>query len=149
MLDKYVRASLIPRPSHYPVLTAYCKWEGLGTRLSENFLCSLPQNTLCLSLPPSGEDYEKIVFLFQLEKGQAGGSYGLNVAALAGLDRSILRVARRKSKEMEMATTLDESRGMEGVLDQSKIQAFRRVMELVNSDEYGRGSLTKLISDSL
>ena len=121
----------------------------MGRPRNENFLCFLPQNTLCLSLPQSGEDYEKIVFLFQLEKGQAGGSYGLNVAALAGLDRSILRVARRKSKEMEMATTLDESRGMEGVLDQPKIQAFRRVMELVNSDEYGRESLTKLISDSL
>ena len=36
------------------------------------------------------------------------------MAALAGLDRNILRVAGRKSKEMEMATTLDESSGMEG-----------------------------------
>ena len=71
------------------------------------------------------------------------------MAALAGLDRSILRVARRKSKEMEIATALDESRRMEGVLDQSKTQAFRRVMELVNSEEYGRESLTKQISDSL
>jgi len=92
------------------------------------------------------------VFLFQLEKGQAGGSYGLNVAALAGLDRSILRVARRKSKEMEMATTLDESSRMEGTLDQSKLQAFRKTMELVDSEDYGRESLTELmilISDSL
>ena len=90
--------------------------------------------------------------MFQLEKGQAGGSYGLNVAALAGLDRSILRVARRKSKEMEMATTLDESSGMEGTLDQSKLQAFRKTMELVDSEDYGRESLTELmilISDSL
>ena len=90
--------------------------------------------------------------MFQLEKGQAGGSYGLNVAALAGLDRSILRVAGRKSKEMEMATTLDESSGMEGTLDQSKLQAFRKTMELVDSEDYGRESLTELmilISDSL
>ena len=107
---------------------------------------------LHLFLSQLGEDYEKIVFLFQLEKGQAGGSYGLNVAALAGLDRSILRVAGRKSKEMEMATTLDESSGMEGTLDRSKIQAFRKTMELVDSEEYGRESLTELrilISDSL
>ena len=125
--------------------------KSVGGRPGNEAKCehSLPQNILCLSLPQLGEDYEKIVFLFQLEKGQAGGSYGLNVAALAGLDRSILRVAKRKSKEMEMATTLDEFGGMEGVLDRSKIQAFRRVMELVNLEEYGQGSLTELISDSL
>ena len=48
-----------------------------------------------------GEGYEKIVFLYQLERGQAGKSYGLNVAALAGLDSAILKVASEKSRELE------------------------------------------------
>ena len=48
-----------------------------------------------------GEGYEKIVFLYQLEQGQAGKSYGLNVAALAGLDSAILKVASKKSRELE------------------------------------------------
>ena len=48
-----------------------------------------------------GEDYEKVVFLYQLERGEAGGSYGLNVAALAGLPHSILRLAQTKSKQLQ------------------------------------------------
>ena len=50
---------------------------------------------------PPGEGYEKIVFLYQLEQGQAGKSYGLNVAALAGLNSAILKVASEKSRELE------------------------------------------------
>ena len=48
-----------------------------------------------------GEDYDKVVFLYQLERGTAGGSYGLNVAALAGLPPSILKLAQEKSKELQ------------------------------------------------
>lgn len=48
-----------------------------------------------------GGGYEKIVFLYQLEQGQAGKSYGLNVAALAGLDPGILKLAAQKSQELE------------------------------------------------
>ena len=56
---------------------------------------------LCYGFFPSDEGYEKIVFLYQLEQGQARKSYGLNVAALAGLDSAILRVASEKSRELE------------------------------------------------
>ena len=41
------------------------------------------------------------MFLYQLELGEAGKSYGLNVAALAGLEPAILRVASEKSRELE------------------------------------------------
>ena len=41
------------------------------------------------------------MFLYQLERGEAGGSYGLNVAALAGLPASILRLAQAKSKQLQ------------------------------------------------
>ena len=60
--------------------------------------------SLTVFLIPAGEDYDKIVFLYQLERGRAGGSYGLNVAALAGLDAAILKVAGGKSKELQLAT---------------------------------------------
>ena len=45
-----------------------------------------------------------MVFLYQLQPGVAGGSYGLNVAALAGLQVDILRVARHKARQMEEST---------------------------------------------
>ena len=41
------------------------------------------------------------MFLYQLERGQAGKSYGLNVAALAGLGSAILKLAAQKSQELE------------------------------------------------
>ena len=57
--------------------------------------------SLQVSALSAGEGYEKIVFLYQLEQGQAGKSYGLNVAALAGLDSAILKLAAQKSRELE------------------------------------------------
>ena len=41
-----------------------------------------------------------MVFLYQLERGQAGGSYGLNVAAMAGLPTTLLKLAQAKSKKL-------------------------------------------------
>ena len=41
------------------------------------------------------------MFLYQLESGQAKGSYGLNVAALAGLSNTILKLAQAKSKQLQ------------------------------------------------
>lgn len=46
-----------------------------------------------------------MVFLYQLERGQAVGSYGLNVAALAGLLTTILNLAQAKSKQLQRAVT--------------------------------------------
>ena len=58
-----------------------------------------------------GEDNsQKIIFLYQLERGEAGGSYGINVAALAGLSGDILTLAQRKSchAQTNFATTHKE-----------------------------------------
>ncbi len=46
-------------------------------------------------------EFERVVFLYHLEQGQAAASYGLNVASLAGLPNCILQVAHRKSKQLE------------------------------------------------
>ena len=46
-------------------------------------------------------EFDKVVFLYHLERGQAAASYGLNVASLAGLSDGLLRVAHSKSKQFE------------------------------------------------
>jgi len=46
-------------------------------------------------------EFDKVVFLYQLERGQAAASYGLNVASLAGLPNSLLQLAHIKSKQFE------------------------------------------------
>ena len=45
------------------------------------------------------------MFLYHLERGRAAASYGLNVAALAGLPDAILATAHRKSKALEAEVT--------------------------------------------
>ena len=45
-----------------------------------------------------------MIFLYQLERGKAGGSYGLNVATLAGLPTSLLKLAQAKSTQLHSAT---------------------------------------------
>ncbi|ESP05453.1 hypothetical protein LOTGIDRAFT_208479 [Lottia gigantea] len=44
---------------------------------------------------------DSITFLYELVKGQAGKSYGLNVAQLANIDSSILTTAKWRSQQLE------------------------------------------------
>ncbi len=46
---------------------------------------------------------DKIVFLHKLESGPANQSYGLQVAQLAGVPKSIVRVAKKQLSELEQA----------------------------------------------
>ena len=48
------------------------------------------------------EDFDKVIFLYHLDRGQANASYGLNVASLAGLSSGILQLAHSKSKQLEI-----------------------------------------------
>jgi DNA mismatch repair protein MutS len=47
------------------------------------------------------EHRDRIVFLHKLENGPANQSYGLQVAALAGVPKSVIRAARRHLSELE------------------------------------------------
>jgi DNA mismatch repair protein MutS len=47
------------------------------------------------------EHKDRIVFLHRLESGPADRSYGLQVAALAGVPREVIRAARRHLGELE------------------------------------------------
>ena len=51
------------------------------------------------------EHRDRIVFLHQVREGPANESYGLQVAALAGVPRSVVSQARRKLAELEMLST--------------------------------------------
>ena len=86
----------------------------------------------------AGVDYDKIVFLYRLERGKASGSYGLNVAALAGLDAAILRVAARKSQELKAkALGGQASGGLQGesVKWSEALSSFTRVLKLLEGAE--------------
>ena len=48
-------------------------------------------------------DIDVITFLYQLVEGMAGKSYGLNVAKLAEIPMPIIKIAARKSHELETA----------------------------------------------
>ena len=47
------------------------------------------------------EENDKVTFLYKIQKGPAGHSYGINVARLAGLPESVLDRAKGLQKELE------------------------------------------------
>jgi DNA mismatch repair protein MutS len=51
------------------------------------------------------EHKDKIVFLHQVREGPANESYGLQVAALAGVPRSVIQLARKRLHELERYAT--------------------------------------------
>ena len=54
------------------------------------------------------EHKDRIVFLHSVKEGPANQSYGLQVAALAGVPQAIIHAARRKLVELEQAATQDD-----------------------------------------
>jgi DNA mismatch repair protein MutS len=55
------------------------------------------------------ESRDKIVFLHKLEAGPANQSYGLQVAQLAGVPRSVVRVARKQLARLEASSQLQSA----------------------------------------
>ncbi|MBL8397950.1 MAG: DNA mismatch repair protein MutS [Candidatus Accumulibacter sp.] len=53
------------------------------------------------------EHGERIVFLHAVEDGPANQSYGIQVAALAGIPASVLRAARRQLREFEQRASIN------------------------------------------
>ncbi|HNK01213.1 MAG TPA: DNA mismatch repair protein MutS, partial [Accumulibacter sp.] len=53
------------------------------------------------------EHGERIVFLHAVEEGPANQSYGIQVAALAGIPASVLRAARRQLREFEQRASIN------------------------------------------
>ena len=53
------------------------------------------------------EHGEKIVFLHAVEDGPANQSYGIQVAALAGIPASVVRAAKRQLREFEQRAAIN------------------------------------------
>lgn len=71
-------------------------------RVAEQFEGTLKNVHMRFSEKDSGEDGDKdITFLYEVAEGVAHRSYGLNVAKLAGLPRTLIEEAGRRSRDME------------------------------------------------
>jgi len=57
------------------------------------------------------EHKDHIVFLHRLEEGPASQSYGLQVAQLAGVPRSVIQLARRQLAELEQQAIANNPQG--------------------------------------
>ncbi|MGA7478807.1 MAG: DNA mismatch repair protein MutS, partial [Azonexus sp.] len=53
------------------------------------------------------EHNDRIVFMHAVEEGPANQSYGIQVAALAGIPNSVVRAARKQLREFEQRATVD------------------------------------------
>jgi DNA mismatch repair protein MutS len=53
------------------------------------------------------EHNDRIVFLHAVEEGPANQSYGIQVAALAGIPNAVVRAARRQLREFEQRAAVD------------------------------------------
>eukprot|EP01133_Synstelium_polycarpum_P018141 gene18141-21685_t len=53
----------------------------------------------------AGDSIPRVVFMYHVEKGASKNSYGLNVASIAGLPKSILLEASKKSNELRDVIT--------------------------------------------
>ena len=92
--------------AHY-LVTKNCSMSLFATHYFE--LTSLPEeNSQIINLHVSAKKHEDgIVFLYKVEKGAASQSYGLEVAALAGVPKDVLRIAKRKLAELEQLSHLN------------------------------------------
>ena len=79
------------------------------------------------------------MFLYQLEQGQAGKSYGLNVAALAGLHPAILKLAAKKSRELEAKCNAQNT--YKQSCQQRREEAVKTIVSLVQQQQQQGGSL--------
>ena len=53
------------------------------------------------------EHHDRIVFMHSVEEGPANQSYGIQVAALAGIPTAVVRAARKQLREFEQRATVD------------------------------------------
>lgn len=79
------------------------------------------------------------MFLYQLERGQAGRSYGLNVAALAGLDAAILRVAARKSRELQGCGSPSSA------LTPQRLETFKKIVAHVQQNSFDSAAIACML----
>ncbi|XP_034629992.1 DNA mismatch repair protein Msh3 [Trachemys scripta elegans] len=80
--------------------------------------------------PEDEENPEFITFLYQITRGVAARSYGLNVAKLADVPEEILKKAAHKSKELEGLVNMKRKR----------LKSFARIWNINDSQELQKWS---------
>ena len=70
-------------------------------KMSEHFNGELMNVHMRFTEQENDTGERDVTFLYEVAEGVAHRSYGLNVAKLAGLPRSLLEEANRRSKQME------------------------------------------------
>ncbi|MCW9023626.1 MAG: DNA mismatch repair protein MutS, partial [Gammaproteobacteria bacterium] len=105
------------------------------------------ENTHCLNVHLNAVEHEHgIVFMHRVEPGPASKSYGLQVAALAGVPQSVLIQAREKLAELEKQnlfaepTVKAESEAPQTVLNDNTLSSqtlseLTRMLETLNPDD--------------
>jgi DNA mismatch repair protein MutS len=81
------------------------------------------------------EHRDRIVFLHKLENGPANQSYGLQVAALAGVPKSVIRAARRHLAELETLGTPESPQPDLFAAQASAAPALPAVLEVLQDVE--------------
>ncbi|XP_062621628.1 DNA mismatch repair protein Msh3-like [Saccostrea cucullata] len=105
--------------THYPILAEFEKLypQNVGN-FHMGFIVHEDNET-------DGEDKQTITFLYQLARGMAARSYGLNVARLAGIPHNIIKAAARLSSQLEEKI---QKRRLE-------LEAFQKIMLAADDDE--------------
>ncbi|KAL1933574.1 hypothetical protein VTP01DRAFT_7664 [Rhizomucor pusillus] len=84
-------------------------------------------------------DFTSVIFLYKLVRGVAMRSYGLNVARLADIPKSVIQLAQSKSEEMEAAVISKTSRKREQ-------QLLHILKTLFNDEAILKGKFKPLLS---
>ncbi|XP_060057082.1 DNA mismatch repair protein Msh3 isoform X2 [Erinaceus europaeus] len=109
-LEHFIRdvKSLTLFVTHYPPV---CELEKCYSQHVGNYHMGFLVNEDDSTQDPDDEELPDFVtFLYQLTRGTAARSYGLNVAKLAEVPGEILRKAANKSKELEALVTMKRNR---------------------------------------
>src|SRR5258706_6880923 len=87
------------------------------------------------------EHKDTIVFLHRLEEGPASQSYGLQVAQLAGVPRTVIQLARRRLTELEQKAIDNNCQGDLFVNSSPSLavdqHAVLGALEEINPDQLG------------
>jgi DNA mismatch repair protein MSH6 len=83
--------------THYHALTTeFSSHPSVGL---QHMACAMESSTS--NQTPNSVSEQKLVFLYKLEEGVCKQSYGLQVATLAGIPRSVVQSAKQASSRME------------------------------------------------
>ena len=98
------------------------------------------------------EHGDKIVFLHQVQDGSASQSYGIQVAALAGVPNEVIALAKIKLASLEQESPKEKSKTAQSEMDfNTKIAPQKEAIQDARSEQYNQliSDLDKIEPDSM